>query len=70
MCELLLIILNMFNIIKLVINSQQQTFVKKQLSFFFQLNLNIFVFVSNVNDNPPVFDQNLYHVSVSEVRLS
>ncbi|XP_058501243.1 cadherin-related family member 5-like isoform X3 [Solea solea] len=32
-----------------------------------QMELNIPVFVVNVNDNRPVFDQNTYHVNVSEV---
>ncbi|XP_040894883.1 cadherin-related family member 5 [Toxotes jaculatrix] len=32
-----------------------------------KLNLNIVVLVTNVNDNPPVFDQNPYHVSINEM---
>lgn len=43
---------------------------EQHLSLCFQLKLIIIVFVTNVNDNPPVFDQDVYRVVVSEVRVS
>lgn len=39
------------------------------MSLCFQLGLVIIVLVSNENDNPPVFEQNLYHINVNEVRV-
>lgn len=34
----------------------------------FQLDLIMIIIVENLNDNPPVFDQNTYRVNVNEVR--
>lgn len=38
-------------------------------SYYFQLKLNIVVVLTNVNDNPPVFGQKLYHLDVTEVSV-
>lgn len=39
-------------------------------NYCLQITIRIFVIVQNINDNPPVFAQNLYTLNVDEVRLT
>lgn len=42
--------------------------LKKWFCLCSQLSFNVIVIVTNVNDNSPVFERDIYHANVSEVK--